>query len=191
MAEKQANNYKKGLTLVFTGEGKGKTTAALGLALRAFGHKFRVLILQFIKGGRDSGELYALQKLSEISETTDNFGYIEIRQLGEGFTKKGSKTENEHKKAAINALNQAMKEVTSGNWDMVILDEILYAAKFGLLSEDDIFSLIDKKTENIHLVLTGRNASEAIINKADLVSDIKCVKHPFENGIAAQAGIEF
>ncbi|MBR3722944.1 MAG: cob(I)yrinic acid a,c-diamide adenosyltransferase [Selenomonadaceae bacterium] len=185
------DEIKNGLTLVFTGDGKGKTTSALGLALRAFGRKLRVLILQFIKGGKDSGELYALQKLSEIGKTSDDVGQIELRQLGEGFTRRGTKKEEDHKKAAAEALKQAEIAITRDEWDMVILDEILYAAKFGLIPENDIINLIDKKKENIHLVLTGRNASEAIIEKADLVSDIKCVKHPFEKGIAAKAGIEF
>ena len=174
---------RKGLVIVYTGDGKGKTTAALGLALRAYGNNLKILILQFIKGAQNYGELEAIERLRE---TRDN---IVIKQCGEGFTKRGN--EELHKKAAKDALNEAKNALLSKKWDMIILDEILYSVKFGLISEDELFSLIDLKDENTHLVLTGRGASDKLIEKADLVSEIKCLKHPFQSGIKAQAGIEF
>ena len=176
---------RKGLLIVYTGDGKGKTTAALGLALRAYGNNLKILILQFIKGAQNYGELEAIKKLRE---TSDN---IVIKQCGEGFTKRGNTDEELHKKAAKDALNEAKNALLSKKWDMIILDEILYSVKFGLISEDELFSLIDLKDENTHLVLTGRGASDKLIEKADLVSEIKCLKHPFQAGIKAQAGIEF
>lgn len=176
---------KKGLVMVYTGDGKGKTTASLGLALRAFGNNLSVLILQFIKGEKNYGELEAIKKLREINSN------IVIKQCGEGFSQRGNTDEEIHKKAAQNALNEAKNALLSQNWDMIILDEILYCVKFGLIDEKELFSLIDLKDENVHLVLTGRGASDALIEKADLVSEIKCVKHPFQAGIKAQAGIEF
>lgn len=176
---------EKGLVIINTGEGKGKTTAALGLALRAFGNGMKVLILQFIKGAQNYGELDAIKKLQEIN------GNICIKQCGEGFTKRGDKSEEIHKEAAQNALNEAKTAILSKNWDMIILDEILYSVRFGLIAENEVLSLIDLKDEHTHLVLTGRGASEKLIEKADLVSEINCVKHPFQKGIKAQKGIEF
>lgn len=176
---------RKGLLIVVTGDGKGKTTSALGLALRAYGNGLKVLILQFIKGAQSYGELSAVEKLNGNEER------IIIKQAGLGFTKRGGIDEKTHKKAADFALNEAKDALQSGDWDMVILDEILYAVKFNLIEEKELFSLIDLKDENTHLVLTGRGASDALIKKADLVSDIACVKHPYQKGIKAQAGIEF
>lgn len=176
---------RKGLLMVITGDGKGKTTSALGLALRAYGNGLKVLILQFIKGGQTYGELSAIEKLK------GGEGQILIKQDGLGFTKRGEVDEETHKKAAYFALNDAKNALKSGEWDMVILDEILYAVKFNLIEEDELFSLIDLKNENTHLVLTGRGAGDSLIKRADLVSDIACVKHPYQKGIKAQAGIEF
>lgn len=176
---------KKGLVIVYTGDGKGKTTAALGLSLRAFGNNLKVLILQFIKGAQNYGELDAIKKLREFG------GNIFLKQCGEGFTGRGNKDKELHKKAAKDALKEAKDALLSKKWDMVILDEILYGVKFGLITQEELFSLIDLKDENTHLVLTGRGASDELIEKADLVSEVKCIKHPFQAGIKAQAGIEF
>ena len=176
---------RKGLVIVHTGEGKGKTTAALGLALRAWGDGLRVLILQFIKGSWEYGELKAIEKLNSL----DNG--IEVRQCGLGFTRRDSENTEEHKRAAENALNKARDAISGGRWDMVILDEINYAVKFGLIGEDDLLSLLDMRPDNLHLVLTGRDALQPLINKADLVTEMKLVKHPFQQGIKAQKGIEF
>lgn len=169
---------RRGLIIVHTGDGKGKTTAALGLAIRAFGAGLKVLILQFIKGARRSGELTALEALG-----------IEVRQLGLGFITE----ENfpEQKKSARIALETARQEISSCAWDLIVLDEINYAVKFGLLSAEEILSLIKIRPPELHLVFTGRDALPELIDAADLVTEMKLIKHPFQNGIVAQSGIEF
>ncbi len=172
-----------GLVIVHTGDGKGKTTAALGLALRAFGAGLRVLILQFIKGSQTYGELDALKILAEHSPQ------IKIQQCGLGFTTKGNKSD--HQKAAQETLHLARQEIFSGSWDLIILDEINYAVKFNLISEAEMLNLIEIKPPNLHLVFTGRDATEKLIDRADLVTEMKLIKHPFQAGIKAQVGIEF
>ena len=167
-----------GLIIVHTGDGKGKTTAAIGLAVRAHGAGLKVLILQFIKGGRQSGELKSLAALG-----------IEVRQLGLGFTTAGDI--NEHKKSARLAYETARAEILSGAWNLIVLDEINYAAKFGLLSLAEILELVKIRPPQIHLVFTGRDAPAELIDAADLVTEMKLVKHPFQSGIKAQVGIEF
>lgn len=169
---------RRGLIIVHTGDGKGKTTAALGLAIRAFGAGLKVLILQFIKGARRSGELEAFDALG-----------IEVRQLGLGFITEENIAEQ--KQSARTALEIARQEILSGAWDLVILDEINYAVKFGLLDAEDILSLIKIRPPQLHLVFTGRDALSELIDAADLVTEMKLIKHPFKHGIKAQEGIEF
>ena len=169
---------RRGLIIVHTGDGKGKTTAALGLVLRAFGSGLKVLILQFIKGQRLSGELVALDALG-----------IEIRQLGLGFITKDNF--DEQRQSARKALELAKEEILSGTWDLIVLDEINYAVKFGLLDAQDLLSLIRIRPEPLHLVFTGRDALPELIDAADLVTEMKLIKHPFKQGIKAQVGIEF
>ena len=177
---------RKGLVLVHTGEGKGKTTAAIGLAVRAWGDGFRILILQFIKGSWKYGELSTLKALAEID------GRIEIRPTGIGFTRNASSEEMAvHREKARTALQEALTEMTSGQWDMIILDEINYALNFGLLEEQEVLELLSQKPTELHLVLTGRHALPAIIDCADLVTEMRLIKHPFQKGIRAQKGIEF
>lgn len=175
----------KGLVLIHTGDGKGKTTAALGLALRAYGAGLNVLILQFIKGRQNSGELAALEALSKIPAENK----IEIRQCGLGFIDKNKI--GEHKAAAENALELTRAEILSAKWDLIILDEILYAVKFQLLDAEKVLALTKIKPPQLHLVLTGRDAPKILIDAADLVTEMKLVKHPFPRGIKAQRGIEF
>ena len=175
----------KGLIMVHTGDGKGKTTAALGLALRAWGSGLRVMILQFIKGGWKYGELDAIAKLGEID------GRIEIRPLGLGLMSKSEAERQQHIEAARKAMAEAEKVVVSGEYDLVILDEINYAVKFGLIEIADVLSLLEKKPPQEHILLTGRDAREELIDKADLVTEMKLIKHPFQKGIKAQRGIEF
>ena len=167
-----------GLIIVHTGDGKGKTTAALGLALRAFGAGLKVLILQFIKGKKDSGELKALKILG-----------MEVKQCGLGFITKENFAEQ--KKSARLAIELAQREILLGAWDLIILDEINYAVKFGLLGAADILELIRIRPPQMHLVFTGRDALPELIEVADLVTEMKLVKHPFQKGIVAQSGIEF
>jgi len=169
---------RNGLIIVHTGDGKGKTTAALGLAIRAFGAGLKVLILQFIKGARRSGELEALKILG-----------VEVRQLGLGFITK--ENFSEQKNFAHSAIEIARQEILSGAWDLIVLDEINYAVKFGLLDVQKILELIKIRPPQMHLVFTGRAAPPELIDAADLVTEMKLIKHPFQKGIVAQAGIEF
>ena len=172
-----------GLVIINTGNGKGKTTAALGLALRAWGQGLRVLVLQFIKGNWKYGELRAAEKLGP------NFV---IRQMGEGFVNRGaSDDKGEHLQAAQRTLAAAAQEMNSGQWDLIILDEINYAIKFGLVSPAEALGLIEKKPAQLHLAFTGRDALPEIIEKADLVTEMREIKHPHQQGIKAQKGIEF
>ena len=173
---------QKGLIIVNTGNGKGKTTAALGLAIRAWGQGLKVLILQFIKGSWKYGELAAISKMD------DN---IVIMPLGEGFTNKNLEEKEKHKFVAIEALTTAEKEVKSKKWDMIILDEINYALKYDLLELNSVLKLLDEKDSSLHLVLTGRDAKEEIISRADMVTEMKELKHHYKNGIKAQRGREF
>ena len=173
---------QKGLIIVNTGNGKGKTTAALGLAIRAWGQGLKVLILQFIKGSWKYGELAAISKMDDNNDR---------RPLGEGFTKKKLEEKEKHKFVAIEALTTAEKEVKSKKWDMIILDEINYALKYDLLELNSVLKLLDEKDSSLHLVLTGRDAKEEIISRADMVTEMKELKHHYKNGIKAQRGIEF
>ncbi len=174
----------KGLILVHTGDGKGKTTAGLGLALRAWGSGLRVLILQFIKGGWKYGELEAIERLGQLD------GRIEIRPLGLGLMRSDEDREK-HIRAAAKALQESERMMVSGQYDLIIFDEINYAVKFGLISLDDVLALLDKKPEKLHVLLTGRDARPELIERADLVTEMKLVKHPYQQGIKAQQGIEF
>lgn len=174
---------RHGLILVNTGNGKGKTTAALGLGLRAWGQGFKVLIIQFIKGSWKYGELKAAEALGSK---------FVMRQMGEGFVRNASEDAMaEHRHAAEEALAMARKEFESNQWDMIILDEINYAIKFGVLSLEAVLNLLEDKPSALHLVLTGRDVRPEIVEKADLVTEMKEIKHPYKKGIKAQKGIEF
>lgn len=188
-----ADEKKHGLLIVHTGDGKGKTTAALGLALRSWGGGYRVLILQFIKGGWTYGEMTAIEKLSALPEELSTGGVIQLRRCGRGFTQRNSSQEEkqQHIAAAVEALEEADKEIASGNWDLVILDEINYAVKFGLLSAADVVEVLKHRPQDVHVVLTGRDAAPELQEMADLVTEMGLVKHPFQKGIKAQRGVEF
>lgn len=175
----------KGLTLVYTGEGKGKTTAALGVALRAAGRGLRVKIFQFIKSPeRTYGEQIALQKLG-----------VEMEQLGVGFT--WTKTPEEHREALKTGWQKAKEAIQSGNYDIIILDELNNALSIDSFPIDDVLPLHDvidaikQRPEQLHLVITGRDAPEEIIEIANLVSVIEAKKHYYDEGIPAVKGIEF
>lgn len=174
--------HSQGLVMVFTGNGKGKTTAALGMALRAWGQGLKILVLQFIKGGSVYGELLACKKMPGF----------EIRALGEGFIRNAREDQMpDHLLAARKTLGAAREEILSGNWDMIILDEINYAVGFGLIAEEDVLELIKVKPPSLHLVLTGRNAPAGVVEAAGLVTEMKEIKHPYAKGIKAQKGVEF
>ncbi len=173
---------KKGLIIVHTGNGKGKTTAALGLAFRALGNGFKVCMIQFIKGTWKYGELKAAEKF-------ENF---EIIPMGKGFVNLGAKEPDPRDiEAAEEAFNKAKEVILSDKYDMVILDEINYAILYKLISVEKVVELLMQKPEKLHVVLTGRNAHEKIIEIADLVTEMREIKHPYQKGIKAQRGIEF
>lgn len=171
----------KGQVQVYTGNGKGKTTAALGLALRAVGRGMKVVIVQFIKGGGEYGEHKAARMLAP---------FLTIHQTGrEGWIFKDN-LDPEDIRVAREALLLAREVLTSGDYDLVILDEINGAAWFGVISVDDILELINVRPENVELVLTGRNADERIIEAADLVTEMREIKHYYQQGVDARVGIE-
>jgi cob(I)alamin adenosyltransferase len=174
----------KGLVIVFTGGGKGKTTAALGMALRASGHNMRTLVVQFLKNFKNYGELKFAQKYD---------ANIEIKAIGKGYVgiRGDKKPLSEHQKEAKKALAFAEKEIFSRKYDIVILDEINIALNLNLLSVSEVLKLIKEKPKTLHLVLTGRDAPENIIKVADLVTEMKEIKHPFRKGVLAQIGVEF
>lgn len=178
-------NEKKGLTLVYTGDGKGKTTSAVGLAVRATGRGMNVKILQFIKSPeRTYGEKMVLDKLG-----------VEMIQLGIGFT--WTKTPEEHREALKNAWKVAKETVMSGEFDVVVLDELNNALAIDTFPIDDVLplneviELIQNKPSHVHLVITGRSAKEEVKEVADLVSVINVEKHYYNEGIPAVKGIEF
>ena len=173
---------RKGLIIVHTGNGKGKTTAAMGLALRAIGYNFKILMIQFIKGTWHYGELEAVKKL---------YPYFEIAPMGKGFVRFGKGSNTEHKLAVIEAWDFFKEKMRSDEFDMIILDEINYVLDYNLLTIEEVLKTLRSKPDRLHLVLTGRNAHPAIIEIADLVTEMKEIKHPFKNGIKAQRGIEF
>ena len=176
------SNLSQGLVQIYTGNGKGKTTAAFGLAIRAVGHGFRVYIIQFMKGKDDHGELEGLKRLRPECQL-EHFG-------GTGWVHKGELRE-EHIQEAHKGFLRAKEIVLSGEWDIVILDEIVNALWFELISESEVIELLSRKPSHVELVLTGRNASQSLIEKADLVTEMVQKKHPFEQGIMARQGIEY
>jgi len=173
---------RKGLIIVHTGEGKGKSTAAFGLALRACGNKMNVFIMQFMKGKWKTGERKSLEKLAPV---------VEIAALGDGFTW-DTQNQEQDKATAQKALDIVREKLSSGRYQMLILDEINYVLDYKFLDEEEVLDLLRSKPEMTHIVCTGRNASAKLIELADMVTEMKCVKHPFsEQGIPAQKGIEF
>lgn len=178
---------------IFTGNGKGKTTAALGQAMRALGRGKKVLIIQFIKNC-ESGEHLFFKKIQAAE-----FGIkIKIIPAGKGFVKiLGDKLPlSEHKKAAQSALKLAKKEILSGKWDLIIFDEVNVAVSLKLIKAVDVLNIISPCESALcsHgsvFVLTGRGAPKSFIKKADLVTEMKEIKHPFKKGVQAQIGVEF
>jgi cob(I)alamin adenosyltransferase len=174
----------KGLVIVYTGNGKGKTTAALGMALRAIGYDHKVCMLQFIKGSWHYGEMDSSKKLEP------NFELIAIGKGFVGILDDNSPRE-EHKKYATEALKICREKIFSENYNVIILDEVNYAINLGLIDVEEIIKLIKEKPMNLDLVLTGNHAKDEIIKLADLVTEMKEIKHPFKSGIKAKKGIDF
>lgn len=173
-----------GLTIVYTGKGKGKTTAALGIALRAVGHNMRVGMIQFIKGEWYYGELSSAKRLEpEFDLVAAGKGFVGILDDDHQI--------EDHKEAAKLALGFVRKKMMEKRYDILILDEINYASNLGLISPSDVKELIKCRPRELTLILTGNYASQEIINLADLVTEMKEIKHPFKLGIKAKKGIDF
>lgn len=191
LSKKGKHMETKGLVLINTGTGKGKTTAALGTAIRAWGDGQKVLILQFIKGSWKYGELKAIETLGKAE------GRIEIRPMGDGFVfhnKKDPENEErlaEKKELARRAWDMVRKEVMSGAWDLIVLDEINYAIHFGMLETEEVAGLIRERPPRLNMILTGRYAPKELIDLADTVTEMTLVKHAFQKGIRARKGLEF
>jgi cob(I)alamin adenosyltransferase len=171
------------LILINTGPGKGKTTAAMGTALRAVGNGMRVLMLQFLKGSWHYGELDAVKAFGE------NFV---MRQMGRGFVKiGGAETDPEDIRLVGEAWAEARAAILSGEWDLVVLDEINYAIGYGMLDPAEVVATLKEKPEMVHVILTGRNAHASLVEIADTVTEMRQVKHAYEKGVLAQKGIEY
>jgi cob(I)alamin adenosyltransferase len=189
MAKKKAARDKilatktieKGLVIVHTGKGKGKSTAAMGLAIRAIGHGMKVGIVQFVKGVWETGERDVLDKFPDL---------VTIKAMGDGFTWETQDRERDIK-AAQTAWAASKEMITSGDYKMVILDELNIVLRYDYIPLDDVIATMKSKPDDLHVVVTGRNAKDDLIEVADLVTEMTLVKHPFRGGVKAQVGIEF
>jgi cob(I)alamin adenosyltransferase len=176
-------DIRRGLIMVNTGPGKGKTTAAMGTGLRAVGQGMRVLMLQFLKGSWHYGELDSVQAFG------DKFV---MKQMGRGFVKVGAeKPHPEDVRMVEEAWTEAERAIQSSEWDLVILDEINYAISYGMLDPAKVADSLKKKPDMVHIILTGRNAHPTIVELADTVTEMRQVKHAYEKGVMAQRGIEY
>jgi len=174
---------RRGLLLINTGPGKGKTTAAMGTALRAVGNGMKVLMLQFLKGSWHYGELDAVQAFGSS---------FVMKQMGRGFVKVGgAETDPEDVRMVVAAWEEAREAIYSGDWDMVVLDEINYAIGYGMLDPAMVADGLRGRPEMVHVILTGRNAHPLLVELADTVTEMREVKHAYQKGILAQRGIEY
>ncbi len=177
------SELRRGLIIVNTGPGKGKTTAAMGTGLRAVGCGMKVLMLQFLKGSWHYGELDAVESFG---------GNFIIKQLGRGFVKVGgAETDPEDIRMVEEAWAESAAAILGGEWDLVILDEINYAISYGMLDPEKVAEVLRRRPEQVHVILTGRNAHPTIVELADTVTEMRQVKHAYEKGVMAQRGIEY
>ncbi|NES67593.1 MAG: cob(I)yrinic acid a,c-diamide adenosyltransferase [Okeania sp. SIO2D1] len=175
-------SLEKGLIIVNTGNGKGKTTAALGMVMRSLGHDYRVAIVQFIKGGWEPAEKRVFTKWGE---------QISFHALGEGFTWETQDRDRDIQKV-YEAWNLALSYIRNPDFKLVLLDEVNVSLKLGYLKLEDLLAGLEEKPEDSHVILTGRGAPPELIERADLVTEMKMIKHPFrEQGVRAQPGIEY
>ena len=170
----------RGMLVVYTGNGKGKTTAALGAVMRALGRGMKPAVVQFIKGKWKTGERVFAQTLPEL--------VFEV--MGRGFTWE-SEDLSRDKQAAQEAWAESAKLISSGAHEMVVLDELTYVLQFGFVSMDEVLPVITGRPPHVHVIVTGRNAPEPLLNAADLITEMTCVRHPFDRGIRAQKGLDF
>lgn len=175
---------KDGLVIVYTGNGKGKTTAALGMTLRAIGYGHKICMIQFIKGSWHYGEMDSSKRLEPE---------FELIAVGKGFVGilDDHSSKEEHKKIAKEAIKICKQKINSGNYEIVILDEINYAINLGLVDVNDVVDIIKNKPSKLNLVLTGNHAKPEIIKISDLVTEMREIKHPFQLGVKAKKGIDF
>ncbi len=178
MAEK---TIERGLVIVHTGAGKGKSTAALGMVLRCLGHGMKVGIVQFVKSDTDSAEHRALAMFGDL---------VTFRTMGEGFTWETGDRERDAA-AAKRAWEAACEMIADAEYRMVVLDELNVVLRHGTLALDDVLPVLDARPAATHVVVTGRGAPDALVERADLVTEMKLVRHPFKDGVKAQAGVEF
>ena len=172
---------ERGLLIVHTGKGKGKTTAAMGLAMRAIGHGMKVGIVQFVKGVWETGERDVLRRFPDL---------VTIKAMGEGFTWE-TQDRGRDIAAAEAAWGVALEMIADAAYSMVILDELNIVLRYGYLPLDDVVAALKAKPSTLHVVVTGRNAKDEMIEAADLVTEMTQIKHPFRSGVKAQAGLEF
>jgi cob(I)alamin adenosyltransferase len=196
MSDPAPETSRRGLILINTGAGKGKTTAALGTAFRAAGNGMRVLVLQFLKGSWHYGELDAARALnSALSQNGQQLpvsGNFVIKQLGRGFVKVGgAETDPEDIRMVEAAWQESAAAILCGDWDLVVLDEINYAIGYHMLAPETVVEVLRRKPEMVHVILTGRNAHPLLIELADTVTEMRETKHAYQKGILAQRGIEF
>jgi cob(I)alamin adenosyltransferase len=175
------NKMKKGLLIVNTGNGKGKTTAALGMAMRAAGHGLKVCFIQFIKGSWKYGEMEAMKRFSDT---------IDFHVMGKGFTWKSDDLERD-RAAARDAWEFAQAAMAGGRYQLVVLDEFTYLLMYAMIDLEPVMETLTARPTDLHVVITGRGAPPELIASADLVTEMKPVKHPLQTGIQAQKGIEF
>ena len=177
---------EKGLLIVHTGKGKGKSTAAFGLVMRALGHGMRIGIIQFVKGKWETGERDVLDKFPNL---------VTIRTMGEGFT--WETQDRARDIAAADAAWAAAKEMIDAcrddnpKYDVILLDELNIVLRYNYIPLDEVVEFLSEKPEDLHVIVTGRNAKEPLIEAADLVTEMTMIKHPFRSGVKAQKGIEF
>ncbi|WEK48940.1 MAG: cob(I)yrinic acid a,c-diamide adenosyltransferase [Candidatus Kaistia colombiensis] len=177
-----SKNVEKGLLIVHTGKGKGKSTAAFGMAFRSLGHGLPVAIVQFVKGAMDTGERMALERFGDL---------VSINRLGEGFTWETQDRQRDIA-AAQHAWETAKELIKSGEYHLVVLDELNIVLRYDYLPVDEVVAFLStEKPADVHVVITGRNAPDALIEIADLVTEMELIKHPFRSGVKAQQGIEF
>ena len=169
-----------GLLVVYTGHGKGKTTAALGMVFRALGRGLRVTVVQFIKGKWKTGERVFAESLPQLR----------FLVMGLGFTWESDDISRD-KAAARAAWTEAQKEILSGERELVVLDELTYAFHYGFLELDEVLETLRSRPEGVNVVVTGRDAPEALVELADLVTEMKLVKHPFQRGEKARLGVDY
>jgi len=174
-------HLERGLIQIYTGPGKGKTTAALGLALRAAGHGLGVYIVQFMKGWPNYGELVSVDWLPTVT----------LKQFGGPHFVDPSNPKPEDKRMAQDALDHALEIVGAGDHDIVVLDEVNVALDFGLIELQDVLAVLDAKPEHVELILTGRNAHPELVIRAHLVTEMLAIKHPYNADVPARKGIEF